>query len=128
MKAREFYDAEDWDALIAELDNVKILYPAFYEARVELAYAYLRRGSVEDLANSIEVAEAAARRVPDRWEAYYHKACALAAAGQQEAALGALREASERDAASTATRAVDDPDLGSIRSNPRFDAIIRAAQ
>lgn len=64
---------------------------------------------------------------PDGGETRFHLACYYGRGGRADDALQALAAAVERDA-SLAARALDDPDLASLREDPRFVALTAAAR
>jgi adenylate cyclase len=66
---------------------------------------------------------------PDNLLTRYNFACTLASMlGDPEAALAMLGPVLERDAGAMARSAPTDPDLAGLRGDPRFQAMIAAAQ
>ena len=86
-----------------------------------VAYARLRAGDPGD--GRAAMLDALARD-PDAWQGPYNAACFEALAGDADAALDYLREAVERNPDEIRKYAPDDSDLDSIRTDPRYMALI----
>ena len=66
---------------------------------------------------------------PDNLQMRYNFACAIATSlGDPDAALNMLGPALERDAGELVRVAPADPDLSGLRADPRFKAMIAAAE
>ena len=64
---------------------------------------------------------------PDNLTMRYNFACGFAQLGDSEAALELLGPVFERDAAETVNWAKVDPDLNTVRTDPRFAAMMAKA-
>jgi tetratricopeptide (TPR) repeat protein len=72
-----------------------------------------------------ELMESSLEAFDDHWILHYNLACAEARLGEAEAAFEHLRTALERRP-QLAENAKDDPDLGSLRGDARFDELLGA--
>jgi quercetin dioxygenase-like cupin family protein len=86
-----------------------------------VAYAELRGGNAEHGRAAMQ--EALDRR-PDEWQGAYNAACFEALAGETDAALDHLQRALELDGREVRRYAPDDPDLDSIRADPRYAELL----
>jgi quercetin dioxygenase-like cupin family protein len=82
-----------------------------------VAYASLRAGDAEQGRRAVQ---AALDREPDAWQGAFNAACFEALAGETDTAIEHLRRAAEQNPAEVRRLAPDDPDLDSIRTDPRY--------
>jgi tetratricopeptide (TPR) repeat protein len=82
-----------------------------------VAFAYLRNG--DEQAARAAVQEALARE-PDAWQGAYNAACFEARIGNNDAAFEHLRAALARNREGVEPYIATDPDLESLRGDPRF--------
>lgn len=94
--------------------------PTHLPARVELAYAQLQMGETDAAMRNLQ--EAVATGQADA-QAHYNLACLLARKGDKESALRTLETAIQKGYANR-TVLENDPDLGSLRDDPRFRKIL----
>jgi tetratricopeptide (TPR) repeat protein len=92
----------------------------YVPARVELAYAQMQTGKNDDAFRNLQ--EAVATNRADA-QAHYNLACLLARRGDRESALRALEAAIQKGYARR-TVLENDPDLTSLRDDPRFRKIL----
>jgi arylsulfatase len=92
----------------------------FVAARVELAYAQLQMGETDEALRNLQRAVATGR--VDAY-AHYNLACLLARKGDREPALLAL-EAAVQKGYRYRPALENDPDLASLRNDPRFRKIL----
>ena len=95
--------------------------PDNVEALAELGHVYTRLGRLDE---GLEVDRLLVSLVPDNPTVHYNLACSLALSGQAAEALDALEEAIGLGY-SDAGFLLEDNDLTSLRSNPRFEALVR---
>ena len=94
--------------------------PNFINALIPLAELYTRKGLDE---KALELDLRISKLRPQDDIAHYNLACSLALAGRKEEALKALKRAA--DLGYTDFRHMKkDPDLQSLREDPRFQAIV----
>jgi adenylate cyclase len=74
---------------------------------------------------AVEFAERALALRPDQFAAIYNAACAFALIGERERALG-LVERFRESGWGNLDWIAEDPDLDSIRDEPRFKAVMQA--
>jgi quercetin dioxygenase-like cupin family protein len=86
-----------------------------------VAYAELRAGNAE---HGRAVIQEAVDRRPDEWQGPYNAACFEALAGETDAALDHLQRAIELGGREVRRYAPDDPDLDSIRADPRYAELV----
>jgi|1186.fasta_scaffold05341_5 quercetin dioxygenase-like cupin family protein len=86
-----------------------------------VAYAELRAGHAD---RGRAVMREALDREPDAWQGAYNAACFEALAGDPGAALAHLQRALELDRREVRRYATEDPDLDSIRSDPRYGELL----
>lgn len=87
-----------------------------------VAFALLAAGEPDEA--RVAVQEALARE-PRAWQGQYNAACFEALAGETDAALEHLRRALDMNHAEVHEYAADDPDLASIRTDPRYAELMR---
>ncbi|MCB9672506.1 MAG: sulfatase-like hydrolase/transferase [Alphaproteobacteria bacterium] len=111
---------EHWDEAITHYERVLASSPRDHRARLHLGTSHLRAGRPEA---SLPHFEKAAALRPDHWMAPYNAACGLALLGRSEEALVKVEAAV---AAGDVPRKalLLDPDLTSIRQEPRFQALL----
>lgn len=95
--------------------------PDNVEALAELGHVYTRLGR---LSQGLEIDRLLVRLVPDNPTVHYNLACSLALSGSPAQALDAL-EAAVRLGYTDAEFLVEDGDLASVRSDPRFRELLR---
>lgn len=94
--------------------------PTHLPARIELSYAQLQMGEVDAALRNLQEAIATGRADA---QAHYNLACLLARKGDKEAALRMLETAIQMGYANRKILE-NDPDLGSLRDDPRFREIL----
>jgi quercetin dioxygenase-like cupin family protein len=87
-----------------------------------VAFAYLRDGNEPAARAAVEEALA---REPDAWQGAYNAACFEARVGNTDAAFEHLRAALARNREDVEPHLATDPDLESLRSDPRFAELTR---
>jgi tetratricopeptide (TPR) repeat protein len=101
------------------------------ETNVKLGAAYHRLGRAEDaerfFGRALKSFDARVAKGADDPFTRYYIACAYALRGDRERALDSLERVSAALPALTAARAKRDPDLESLRDEPRFAAILTRA-
>lgn len=87
-----------------------------------VAFAYLRGGDEQAARAAVEEALA---REPDAWQGSFNAACFEARAGNPDAAFEHLRTALARNREGVEPYLDTDPDLASLRGDPRFAELTR---
>jgi quercetin dioxygenase-like cupin family protein len=87
-----------------------------------VAFAYLRDGNEQAARAAVEEALA---REPDAWQGSYNAACFEARVGNSDAAFEHLRVALARNRREVEPHLATDPDLESLRGDPRFAELTR---
>jgi tetratricopeptide (TPR) repeat protein len=82
-----------------------------------VAFAYLRNGDEQAARAAVEEALA---REPDAWQGSFNAACFEARVGNTDAAFEHLRTALERNREGVEPYLATDPDVASLRGDPRF--------
>jgi tetratricopeptide (TPR) repeat protein len=97
---------------------------------VKVGAAYFRMGRTEDADRHFDRAhkafEARVSRGADDASTRYYIAQALALRGETERALDSLERVARKLPALTRARAACDPDLETLRGEPRFQALVAA--
>ncbi len=104
----------------ASFERALVKDPAHVPARVELAFAKLEMGEDQEALRHLKEAVATGQAGA---QAEYNLACLLARTGDAQAALDALETAMQHGYANR-SNLESDPDLDSIRGDPRFRKIL----
>ena len=119
---RELAFSNSSDHALRERTNIEI--------NVKVGAAYQRMGRIDDAARhfgrALKSFEARVSRGADDPATRYYIATALAMRGDTDRALDFLARVAKLQPALTPARASIDPDLESLRADPRFQAIIAA--
>ncbi len=108
----------------ARFDRLMAASPRDGAALYDVAVDLLRAGEYDRAGRAFEAAAAAGRR---EGTALYNAACARALGGRKEEALALLRRALDAGFDDPSLMKEDD-DLASLRSDPRFPALVRDAE
>jgi TolB-like protein/cytochrome c-type biogenesis protein CcmH/NrfG len=92
-----------------------------------LGYVVVSLCNLGEVERAKDLAKRAMLLDPDNLTMRYNFACGFAQIGESEAALQLLGPVFERDAAETVNWAKVDPDLNSVREDPRFAAMMAKA-
>jgi choline-sulfatase len=115
------YEQGRFQEALAHYDRALQTAPRLFPALVQAGNSARRVGDAARAARHFE--QAAAIR-PDSWVPWYNLACLRAIGGDKEGAFAALRESVTRGLADAALVNTD-PDLASLRTDPRFRTIAR---
>ncbi len=110
-----------WDDALGWYERLLAQTPSHFYARVQAGVAAHRAGHA-DMARAHLTSAADLQR--DAWEPVYNLACVEAVAGQSGPALDALEQAAARGLDRPALLDAD-PELSSLRADPRFAAVRR---
>lgn len=113
------YQAKNWEAAEKAYREVLAQDPENYEANGQLGSIYLKLG---DYGKSIFHTREAMNLRPDDPNPYYNMACVYARTGEPDRAITFLRQAVAKGFKDFAWMKRD-PDLESIRNDPRFKAL-----
>ncbi len=118
-----YYEQGRYREALAHYDRALTLAPQLFQALVQAGNSARRIGDPGRAAASF--ARAADVR-PESWIPWYNLACLRATQGDVDGALAALRESLNRPGADRELLTTD-PDLSTLRADPRFQALVRSS-
>jgi len=118
-----FYERKEWARALASYRETLRLSPRDFHAMLQAGNSARRVG---DVAAAVRYFDGAAELRPDSWIPPYNKACIAAVGGDAAGALEAL-ETSVARGVSREVLLLNDPDLASLRSDPRFASLANRA-
>lgn len=119
-----YYEQGQFAHALASYEHALQLSPKLFPAMVQAGNSARRVG---DPAKAAARFTRATELRPDSWVPWYNLACLRATTGDTDGALTALRESVTRGVADPALLD-SDPDLTSLRGDPRFAALVRDAR